>query len=141
MDKKGLLAIVLATAVLIAAQFYQAKRMNAYRAETAAYDAEMARRAEAEAKLAPLEKAPGSSAAATPAAPAAPVAPVAEEAIAKLKTKVAGYDFTNLGGGISRVDLFDHQVDTKTKADVVLNEFSAIPIGAVSEVAGEKANL
>ena len=49
-------------------------------------------------------------------------------------TKSAEYEFTNLGGGIQRVKLLDHLVDNAGGAKVVLNEWGAIPIGAVSEV-------
>lgn len=152
MDKKGLSAVILAAIALFAFQFYQAKQNKAYQIAKAAYDAEMAQRAEAEAKANPKPATASGTAAANPQAPveaasstagaSAPApAPAAEEKTDKLSTSAAEYVFTNLGGGISQAKLLNHLVDTKSHANVVLNEFSAIPIGAISEAAGEKTAL
>ncbi|MEQ1860888.1 MAG: YidC/Oxa1 family insertase periplasmic-domain containing protein [Chthoniobacteraceae bacterium] len=134
MDKKGIFGIVLCVIGLVGWQVYQGKQLAAYQVAKAAYDAEMA-------KLEPATKpatAPGS-----PQAPAvvAPAAPVVEEKPEKLRTSSAEYVFTNLGGGISRVTLDDHVIETARKTKVVINEFGTTPIGAVSEAAGDRTNI
>jgi YidC/Oxa1 family membrane protein insertase len=66
--------------------------------------------------------------------------PAAPEKIESIDTGTIQFAFTNLGGGISRALLEKHEIDTKTKADVILNEFGSIPIGAITFEAGKDAN-
>ena len=143
MDKKSILGIVLAAAGLVAWQLHSAKEMREYQLAKAAYDAEIAKLEETKAtsepkpaSTAPVEATGTASTA--PATTPAPAAPAAAENLEKRTTPSAEYVFTNLGGGISRITLADHIVDKKTNAKVVLNEFGAIPIGAISTAAGEK---
>jgi len=143
MDKKSIFGIAIAVIALVAFQLHQAKQMQAYRIEKAAYDAQVAAAAEQEAK----KTAAGQPAAATPGAPSlgqpvnTPATPAVPEKIEKLQTPAADYAFTNLGGGISRTTLHHHILNKETKAPIVLNEFGTIPIGAVSTAAGEHTNL
>jgi YidC/Oxa1 family membrane protein insertase len=146
MDKKSILIIVLAAAAFLSWEMYYGRQMQAaHQVQLAAKEAAMARAAEeAKNNPQPLETAapaaaPG-AASVVPAAPAVPVeAPVAET-VEKVATKSAQYAFTSFGGGIRNVQLFDHLVDTTSGAKVMLNEWGVIPIGAVSEAAGEKTN-
>lgn len=144
MDKKSILGILVAVAGLICWNIYYTRQLQDYRAaEQAARDAAAAKAAE-EAKNqppAPTVSAPATVIAPPVAAPPAPpvaVEPVVSEQIEKLSTKSVEYAFTNLGGGLQRAKLFEHLMDKSSRQNVVLNEFGSIPIGAVSEVAGEK---
>jgi len=134
MDKKGIFGIVLAVAGLVAWQMHQSRQMREYQLAKAAYDAEHGKPAE----TSPAPGAPAAPLEATPVKPAP--APAADAKLEKLRTASAEYAFTNLGGGLSRVTLDDHLVDKITGAKVVLNEFGSIPIGAISDVAGEKTD-
>jgi YidC/Oxa1 family membrane protein insertase len=139
MDKKSIFGILLAVAGLVSWQVYNARQVHAYELAKVAYDAEVAAKAKAEAKATaakPATTTPTGTAAAVPA----PAAPAVEEKIEKLRTGAAEYAFTNLGGGLSRTTLADHLIDQQTKAKVVLNEFGTIPVGAISEAAGEKTD-
>ncbi len=141
MDKKGIIGIIFAVIGLVAWQFHQSRQMQAYQAAKAAYDAEMAKVEAAKPATGPAKTPASTPLEATAAAPAtAPAAPKVPESLEKLRTKSAEYIFTNLDGGLSRVTLDDHVVDKSGGARVVLNEFGAIPIGAISDKAGEKAN-
>jgi YidC/Oxa1 family membrane protein insertase len=132
MDKKSILGIVLAAGGLIAWQIHQAKEMREYQIAKAKWDADHpAEQAKPAASNAPVEAAPATT-------PNAAPTPAVAASLEKRSTKAAEYVFTNLGGGISRITLQDHLTDKKTGEKVVLNEFGAIPIGAISEAAGEK---
>lgn len=141
MDKKGILGIALAIVGLVTWQIYYNKQVREYAAYQQTVAAEEAKKAEALAKEAAAQPgptpSPGVEAAATGATPATPVAP---EKIETIETGVVQYSFTNLGGGISRAVLRNHMVDTRIRADVVLNEFGSIPIGALSFEAGKDTN-
>lgn len=139
MDKKGILGIILAVIGLVAWQMHQTKQMREYQAAKAAYDAQYAKNTPAVQPAAD-----GKAASPIEAAPA-PATAAAEkrqpETIEKLRTKSAEYDFTNLGGGLSRVKLSNHLVDKHTGANVMMNEFGTVPIGAITDVAGEKTDV
>ena len=138
MDKKSVIGIVIAVIGLIAWNFHYSRQLQEYHAaEQAAREAAAAKAAE-EAKKLPAAETVAAPPVATP--PAAPVAveQVVPEQIEKVSTKSVEYVFTNLGGGLQRAKLFEHLVDKSSKRNVVLNEFGSIPIGAVSDVAGEK---
>ena len=140
MDRKGIIGIVLAVVGFIAWQIYFARESQ----KTARAQQEAARQA-ALSRPAPASLPQAESAAPTDAPPAAAPSPVqtapphAEaptgEKVEKLATPSAEYSFTNLGGGIARAVLFQHAAEKGT--NVVMNKFGSIPIGAVTQVAGE----
>jgi YidC/Oxa1 family membrane protein insertase len=145
MDKKGILGIALAIVGLVAWQIYYNKQVRAWHEYQQTVAAEEARKAEAKAKEAAAQPGatgtPNVEATATAAAPAAaPATPEAPEKVETIDTGVVEYTFTNRGGGISRAVLAKHEIDTKTKAPVILNEFGSIPIGALSFEAGKDTN-
>lgn len=72
-----------------------------------------------------------------PAVPAVPVdtTPVKTERMASEPGTVE-YEFTEEGGGISRVTLKEHVLDKKKGTNVVINEFGKIPIGTLTEALG-----
>jgi YidC/Oxa1 family membrane protein insertase len=140
MDRKSIIGIAFAVIALIAWQVHYTRQMQEYQAKKAAYEAEIARIAQEKAK------AEGSTAAAavTPGAveiAAAPPAPAVEEITETFRSGVTEYLFTNLGGGIQKATFLDHLIDKGSQKKVTLNEFGSIPIGAVSDVAGEKTRL
>jgi len=145
MDKKSVLGLVAAVIGLISWQVYQAREMQKYHAAEQAYRAALeATKAEAEARAAeelksnppPVE--PANPTVAVPPPAAAEVA--VEEQIEKISNASGEYSFTNRGGGLQRVKLFQHIVDRANPTNVVVNEFGTIPIGAVSAAAGEKTS-
>lgn len=140
MDRKGIIGIVLSVVGLIAWQIYSmGETQRAYRAQQEA--------AAIAAKNAPVvapknlpetaleNPAPG----ATPPVPTAAVVASVPPQLEKLSTAVAEYTFTNLGGGIQKALLREHVAEKL--GNIVLNEFGSIPIGAVTELAGEVADL
>ncbi|MCE9611865.1 MAG: membrane protein insertase YidC [Chthoniobacter sp.] len=133
MDRKGIIAVSLAIAVLIGWTIWNSK--------------EMAKVAAAQAKVkAPAAQGAGEPKPADPATPApvpvetTPVAP-AVAAEAEKREEIASpsvkYTFTNLGGGIASAQLQKHEAERGQR--MTLNEFGSIPIGAVTDVAGEGA--
>lgn len=141
MDKKGILGILLAAIGLAAWIVHKNQEMKAYQIKKVAYEADLKKYAEVTGTTTPSKPAETSGIEAKPAASAASTTtPQVPETVEKLRTKAAEYVFTNLGGGLSRVTLDGHIVDKKSNTNVVINEFGTIPIGAVSDVAGEKAN-
>ncbi len=133
MDRKGIIAITLSIVTLVAWWYYNNQEMQKVAA------------ARAQAESAALETAaatpPAETAAAPVTAPVAPTAPVeagTPEKVEELPTASVDYTFTNLGGGISRVLLKTHEAERGQP--MFLNEFGSIPIGAISEAAGEGVN-
>lgn len=125
MDKKGIIAVALAIIVMVVWQFKFAPK---YIPPPVA-----------------ASPTPGASATPAPSAAAAPVAPVtkgetvlaAPEQLQKVSSPAVEYDFTNLGGGIARAILLNHMAEAGK--NVTLNEFGSLPIGAISDLAGEAA--
>ncbi len=125
MDKKGAIAVAIAMAVMIIWQLKFAPKPTP-----------------------PLPQPAQASASASPAASAAPAMPATEtkpvqpteqaiaESVQKVTTPSAEYAFTNLGGGISRAVLSKYPAEN---GNVTMNEFGSLPIGAISERAGEAA--
>lgn len=74
----------------------------------------------------------------TPVLEAKPAEPEKTEMVASIPGSVE-YVFTSSGGGIAKATLTKHIEDKVRKTPVVLNEFGAIPIGALAETAGESA--
>jgi YidC/Oxa1 family membrane protein insertase len=144
MDKKSILGITVAVAGLIGWQIYFTKQQAAYDAYVAAQRAEAERIAAVQAKST-TPAAPGTTAApGVPGAPVeatpVPVTPPVEPKLEKLQTSSAEYVFTNLGGGIARATLKHHVIEKKNSELVVLNEFGKIPVGAITDAAGEKTD-
>ena len=132
MDKQGKIAVAIAMAVLIGWQFYYTKN---YKPPVPALSAPV-----------PAAQLTAASPTAAPSVQAATDSKKAEatsveqsvpEQTQKVSTAVADYVFTNLGGGIARATLLKHSTDGK---DVVLNEHGKVPIGALSQHAGEGTN-
>jgi YidC/Oxa1 family membrane protein insertase len=135
MDKKGLFAILLAVAALVTYQVHHARQMAEFQKAKAAWDAKVAQ------EKASADPAPAATVAIEAVAAPASATPPADETLETMRTDAAEYVFTNLGGGLARATLLDHRVSTKSDAKVVLNEFGKIPVGAVSDAAGEKTGL
>ena len=136
MDRKGIIGLICAVIGFVAWQYYYVSASHeALRAQREAAAAAAATQP-IEPASAPATPAPGpATPSATAAAPSAPPTdPAVEEKQEKLSTSTVEYLFTNLGGGIARAMLLDHQAEEGRK--VTLNEFGSMPIGAISEVAG-----
>ena len=132
MDRTGKIGVAFAIIVLVGWQFYYGKQMEKARLEQDAA-------ALTAAASAPDAK-PGDAAAAPPATVAPAVVPSPAPSVAAhggpkvvetLSSPEAEWVFTNIGGGLERVNLLQH----KSEGDqpVVLNEFGGIPIGALTE--------
>jgi YidC/Oxa1 family membrane protein insertase len=136
MDRKGIIAVALSIVMLVVWVYYnniEMKKVAAAKAETEAIAVEKAAKDAASAPPSPAAPAP--VAAATPA-PAAPVTePAVPEQTELLTSPSVDYTFSNLGGGITRALLKNHEGERGMK--MVLNEFGAVPIGAIAEAAGE----
>ena len=131
MDKKGIIAISLAIAVMVIWQIKFAPK----------YVPPPPKPAPA-AMATPVERAssPAAETAEAPApAPSTQAAPTVTETIETVKTPSVEYSFTNLGGGIARADLLKHKAEEG--ADVVLNHADSTPIGAISETPGEEMTV
>lgn len=144
MDRTAIIAIALAVGCLFWWESHSAKQQKLWLA--AQKEAQIAAAAAAaklgtpapNAGVAPGTAAPHVAAPATtsaPLVPAAPSAPLVAEKLETLATVSGDYVFTNLGGGLKRVVLQHHKAEEGHQ--VTLNEFGTIPIGAVSEIAGE----
>jgi len=125
MDRKGIIAVSLAIAVLIAWMYRNNQEMSKA------------------AKALPV-KVTEVKAATGVAEDAALVAPVVAESVGvpvvaeqkeTIKTPLVEYTFSSLGGGISTALL--NQFVSEGDHKMILNEFGSIPMGMVSEVAGE----
>jgi YidC/Oxa1 family membrane protein insertase len=139
MDKKGILGITIAVIGFVAWQIHYSRQVREYQAYTKALAAEEAKKAEAQAKEAAAAQ-PSVTAPNVEATPATPATPIAPEKVESIDTGVVQFTFTNLGGGISRAALAKHEIDTKTKARIILNEFGSIPLGALTFEAGKDTN-
>ena len=152
MDRKAVIIILITAGVLIGwNRFYYAPRAEKNRQ---AYEA-FKKKQEEDKALQPAPVTPGATATtttpgATPvtnAAPPAVVPPPAAPAVPeerKTLRSVPGtveYEFTSQGGGIIRGTLKEHFKDKTNGTQVIINEFGSIPIGAMTEDAGDDALL
>jgi YidC/Oxa1 family membrane protein insertase len=134
MDRTGKIGVAFAIIVLVGWQFYYGKQMEKTRLEQDA--AALAAAASAPA-VNPADAAPAQPSPSAPAvAPVALTAPTVSahggpKVLETLSSPEAEWVFTNIGGGLERVNLLKH----KNEGDqpVVLNEFGGIPIGALTE--------
>ncbi len=131
MDRNGIIAVALSILTLLAWMYYNSQEMKKVAAHRAAMEAVEKAKAPAEA-VAPAP-APGEPAAPVP--PPVPSEPDVAEQVESIETESVHYTFSNLGGGITRARLKKHEGERGSP--MVLNEFGAIPIGAVVEAAGE----
>ena len=132
MDRKGIIAVALAVITLFAWTFYNQREMEKVAVLKRAAAAEEQQRNAAERPPALEAPASAPAAAATP-----PVDPGVPEKLETLTGPEVEFTFSNLGGGISRALLLRHEAERGTR--MAINEFGPIPIGALSEVAGEAA--
>src|SRR5262245_27221979 len=113
MDRKGIIAVTLSVIVLVVWWVYNDKEMKKLAAANAAQVEVEKAKAEAEAK------AKGTTAPATTATTSAPeitpAQPAAEEKTEELPTTSVNYLFTNLGGGIKRARLNNHEAERGTQ--------------------------
>ena len=130
MDRKGIIAVTLAILTLIGWTYWNNKQMH----QIAAAQAKAKMEEALHAPTPPPAPAP-EAAAGKPAPSAPPSEPTQPEKIETLSGSSVEYAFSNLGGGITTATLKTHEAERGTR--MVLNEFGSIPIGAVSEVAGE----
>lgn len=144
MDRKAIVILILVVGGYLGYHFgiHMPKYREWEKNHGPAWREKLAREAEAKKGAAPVT--PAATAATTPPAATIPVleAKPTEEAKKETVASVPGsveYAFTNLGGGIAKATLKLHIEDKERKTPVVLNEFGAIPIGALSEAAGEAA--
>ena len=131
MDRKGIIAVSLSIAVLIGWTIWNSQEMAkvaAQQAKEKTAAAEVAAQAKAAEPATPAPDAPAP-------APAAPVDPAVEEKTEEVVSPSVTYKFSNLGGGIATALLQKHEAERGQK--MTLNEFGSIPIGAVTDAAGE----
>ncbi len=129
MDRKGIIAITLAVLGLFAWTFFNNREMERIAAARRAAAAQVEQQKTAEEPPAAATPAPA------PTAPPPAVEPGAEEKLETLAGPAVEYTFTNLGGGIAGAALLQHEAERGQRMKI--NEFGKIPIGAISEVAGE----
>jgi YidC/Oxa1 family membrane protein insertase len=134
MDRKGIIAVALAVITLFAWTFFNQREVEKAAALRRAAAAE-----EALKKAAEQPATPEASAAVPAPAASAPVGPAVEEKIEVLSGPKVEFTFTNLGGGIAKALLLDHEAERGQR--VAINEFGPTPIGAVNEIAGDPARL
>ncbi len=134
MDRKGIIAVALAVITLFAWTIY-----NQRETEKLAVLRQAAAAEEQQKKAAEQPPALETSAPAPAAVVAPPVDPGVPEALETLVGPAAEFTFSNLGGGIARALLPKHEAERGKP--MAINEFGPIPIGAVSEVAGEAARV
>jgi len=149
MDRKGIIAVTLAILTLVGWMFWNQQEMQKAAALQSKAKAE-ALEAAAKEKLQEVDKKGGETAGTggkgatgspsspgnpAPAETVKPAEPAVPEKIETLSTSLVEYAFSNLGGGITTARLKTHEAERGTR--MVLNEFGAIPIGAVTEFAGE----
>lgn len=142
MDKKGIIVIALAFTVMITwpfvdAKFFPPKPLPPGAAQNAA--------SPTPAVTGTATPGNGNAATTTPAANNPPPAPAVQETEAPVQTqKITAasteFTFTNHGGGIATAQLLNHAADRGGKIGVILNDFGTIPVGAISDLAGENAD-
>ncbi len=136
MDRTGKIIVALSIALLIAWTVFNQREMQKLTAARAvAAEEQKQREAAAAAEAPPVPAAP----VAAPAAPATPSAPTVPEKTETLANSKVEFTFTNLGGGISKALLLDHEAESGKR--MVINEFGAIPIAAVTDAADQPTNL
>lgn len=142
MDKKAWIAVILCGIALIWQQMSMSKRHAAYRAE-------MAAKAEADAQLAeasgiitpegtsidgtPVPSSAAANVAGSKVADAPPAAPSTPEQTATITNGDVEFVFSSNGGGISRVDLYKHHAAEGLEGHIVLNDEGKAPILTIGQ--------
>jgi YidC/Oxa1 family membrane protein insertase len=141
MDKTGKFAVALAIAIMVGCFIYDVKH-PAPPPPPAAASASPSPTAPGAATTPGSEATPATSVAADQAAPQAAPAPELPEQKQEINSPVVNFTFTNHGGGIDQAVLTTHLQDPdNSRKDVVLNSYGPIPIGAISDQAGEGATV
>ncbi len=133
MDRTSVIAVAAAVTVLVGWEFWYAPKMARQQAAQRPVAAATAPTLAANTPTSPVT--PPSF---QPAKPLPATEPAVAETITKAATLSAQYEFTNIGGGIERAVLLKHDAE---RGPVTLNEFGSVPIGAISETAGDGTNL
>ncbi len=127
MDKKGIIAISLSILVMVVWQIKFAPKPLPPAAQQATSAA-----SPVQSESAP----PAITSQTVPSpTPAAEAQPAVAEATQEVTAPSVAYTFTNLGGGIARVELLKHKAERGE--NVVLNRHGSTPIGAISETPGQ----
>ena len=140
-DRKGIVGIVLAVLGFGGWQVYYTRQVQraADAQKQAAQTAQAAKAAEPAVVTgsAGSQSAPGAASQPAPetAAAGGTAAVSVKEEKTPLKIGSTEYVFSNLGGGVVAARLLGHK--SEQGAVLVLNEFGEVPIGAVTEVAGD----
>ena len=135
MDRKGILGIVVLVLGFVSWQFYYT------RVSQEALKAQKEAAAEQIVSPAPAvvdQKAAAPKVEAVPSAVKPVSTPQVAGKIEKLSTDSVEYSFTTASGGIASARLLKHAGEGESK--VVLNEFGRLPLGAVTEIAGESVD-
>lgn len=131
MDRTGKIAVGIAIAVLLVWMYWNNQEMT----KTAARDAQVKAAVAAAAAQAKVAEPVAPLPAAEAPAPSVPTEPVAVEKRESISSPLVEYTFSNLGGGIATAML--KNFTSEGDHPMILNEFGSIPIGAVTEAAGE----
>ncbi len=131
MDRTGKIAVGIAIAVLLGWMYWNNQEITKTAARQAEVKAAVAEAAAQEKAAEPVS----TIAAAEAPAPRVPTEPAAVEKRESISSPLAEYTFSNLGGGIATAML--RNFTSEGDHPMVLNEFGSIPIGAVTEAAGE----
>jgi YidC/Oxa1 family membrane protein insertase len=135
MDRKGILAIVLSVAVLIAWQWFAPKTPPPPPGASASPSpaASAAAASASPATMASISAATTGTGGANAQTPSVP------EKVTDVSGPAAIYEFTNHGGGISRAELKSYT--TSSGSSVLLDEFGTVPIGGISDQPDSGADL
>ena len=133
MDRTGKIGVALAIIVMVGWQFYYGKQMEKARLEQDAAAQSAALQTPATSAAEGMKAASPASTSPAPEALAAPKvsSPSAPKVVETIRSPEAEWIFTNIGGGLERVNLLGHK--SEGGQPVVLNEFGGIPIGALTE--------
>ncbi len=142
MDRKAFLILIIAVGGYFGYHYgvYMPK-YEEWQKKQAAWKAEQAKAEEEKKKNAPATiEAPATPATTQPAIPQIRAAAPAMPPVTLLSIPgTVEYGFTAEGGGISRILLKNHWEDKDRGTRVTLNEFGSIPIGALTESAGNES--
>ncbi len=136
MDRKGIIGVTAAILILLIWQFEFAPKLQT---PPPAAGAQPSASPAASVSGSAPENAPAITEAIQAATPAPPPQPKVPEQLTRASGPSANYSFTNLGGGISSVELTGYPAESGSNVD--LNEFGSLPIGAVSALPAEGADL
>jgi len=138
MDRTGKIIVALSIVLLVVWTVFNQREMQKASAARAVI-AEEQRQKEAIAAAEAPAPAPAVAPLGTPAAVAATVAaPTVPAQTETLSNSKVAYTFTNLGGGLERAVLLNHEAEAGKR--MVINEFGNFPIGGVTEDPDQPTN-